>query len=90
MIYRLPLIGRRFFIEITRLDMSSAARFILKKYNRCTRTGFSFLFGFLRCPGDVAVGDSGAGAWNKGIFRSEATPFSRVRAHKYMRALNYG
>lgn len=37
--------------------------------------GFSFLFGFLRRPGDVAVGDSGAGAWNKGIFRSEATPF---------------
>lgn len=70
--------------------MSSAARFILKKYNRCTRTGFSFLFGFRCRPGDVAERDSGAGAWNKGIFRSEATPFSRVRAHKYMRALNYG
>lgn len=67
--------ARRFFIEVTRLDISSAARFILKKYNRCTRTGFSFLFGFMRRPGDVAVGDSGAGAWNKGIFRSEATPF---------------
>lgn len=55
--------------------MSSAARFILKKYNRCTRTGFSFLFGFRCRPGDVAGRDSGAGAWNKGNFRSEATPF---------------
>ena len=71
--------ARRFFIEITRLDISSAARFILKKYYRCTRTGFSFLFGFLRRPGDVAVGDSGAGAWKR-HFSERSDTFSRVHA----------
>lgn len=67
--------ARRNFYEDTRLDITSAARFLLKKKYRCTRTGFSFLFGFCCRPGDVAVGDSGAGAWNKGFFWSEATPF---------------
>lgn len=81
--------ARRFFIEVTRLDITSAARFLLKKYYRCTRTGFPFLFGFLRRPGDVAVGDSGAGAWNKALLERSDT-FSRIRAHKYVRALNYG
>ena len=68
------------FMKIRALTFRLRRVFFLKNNIAVPVRAYLSFFGCRCRPGDVAGRDSGAGAWYKGVFRSEATPFSRVRA----------
>lgn len=82
--------ARRNFYEDTRLDITSAARFLLKNNIAVPVRAFLSFSAFCVVRGTLPWAIPAPVRGKKAFFRSEATPFSRVRAHKYVRALNYG
>ena len=82
--------ARRFFIEITRLDMSSAARFILKNIIAVPVRAFLSFSAFVVVRGTL-LGVIPAPVRGKSHFSERSdTFFARPRAYKHVRALNYG
>ena len=62
------------FMKIRALTFRLRRVFFLKNNIAVPVRAFLSFSAFVVVRGDVVVGDSDAGAWNKGIFRSEATP----------------